>query len=87
MYDKHTGELIGFVNLGKINSQLDAFEHAMSSAEPIKPSIAKTIMVFMVRGLFSKLQFAYAQFPCCQVRGDKRFEGRVISSSALQYVM
>ena len=74
VYDKHTGEFIGFANLGKINTQLDAFEHAMSSAEPVKPSIAKTIMVFMVRGLFSKLQFAYAQFPCCQVRGDKLFQ-------------
>ena len=28
------------------------------------PTIAKTITVFMVHGLFTKLQFAYAQFPC-----------------------
>jgi len=28
------------------------------------------MMVFMVRGLFSKLQFAYAQFPCASVTGD-----------------
>jgi len=26
--------------------------------------MAKSMLVFMVRGLFTKLKFAYAQFPC-----------------------
>ena len=73
VYDKHCGELIGFTNLGDVNSRLDAFEQALSSNSEHQPALAKTVMVFMVRGLFSKLQFAYAQFPCSQVRGDKLY--------------
>ena len=75
VYDKHSGEFIGFANLGNINSHLDAFEQALSSSsEDPPPALAKTVMVFMVRGLFTKLQFAYVQFPCGQVRGDKLFD-------------
>ena len=74
VYDKHSGELVGFTNLGSINSHLDAFEWALSSSsEDSLPALAKTVMVFMVRGLFTKLQFAYSQFPCGQVRGDKLY--------------
>lgn len=71
----HSGELVGFTNLGKINSHLDAFEQALSSSsDNPPPALAKIVMVFMVRGLFNKLQFAYAQFPCSQVRGDKLYD-------------
>lgn len=75
VYDKHSGELIGFTNLGDINQHLDAFEQMITSSSADAPhSLAKTIMVFMVRGLFSKLQFAYAQFPFSTVRGDKLYD-------------
>ena len=74
VYDTHCGELIGFTNLGNINGHLDAFEQALTSNSVDQPALAKTVMVFMVRGLFSKLQFAYAQFPCSQVRGDKLYD-------------
>lgn len=74
VYNKHSGEFIGFANLGKANSQLDAFKHAMLSDEPIKPSLVKTIIVFMVRDLFDKLQFVHAQFPHCQLRKDKHYQ-------------
>ena len=50
VYDKHKGELIGFTNLGDINDHLDAYEKALSGdQEP--PSLAKSVLVFMVRGL------------------------------------
>ena len=77
VYDKHSGKLIhvGFTKLGEIKSHLDAFEQALSScSDDVPPSLAKRVMVFMVRGLFSKIQFAYTQFPCCQVRGDKLYD-------------
>lgn len=74
VYDKHSGELIGFTNLGDINTHLDSFEQAISShSEEPQPVLAKSVLVFMVRGLFTKLQFAYAQFPCSQMRGDKLY--------------
>ena len=73
VYDKHTGELIGFTNLGDINNHLDAYEKALSTDEK-PPSLAKSGQVFMVRGLFTKLQFAYAQFPCSILTGEKLYK-------------
>ena len=54
VYDKHTGALLGFTNLGDINSHLNRFGQS---------ALAKTMLVIMVRGLFTKLQYPYAQFP------------------------
>ena len=38
--------------------------------KPTPPSPARTMMVFMVQGLFSSLQFPYAQFPCAELTGE-----------------
>ena len=70
VYDKHTGALTGFCNLGDVSDHLSKFENSlMEGIEPESPVIAKTMMVIMVRGLFNSLQFPYAQFPCCDVSG------------------
>lgn len=74
VYNKHTGEMIGFSNLGDVNEQLLAFEQSMQSDEQASPSPAKTMMVFMVRGLFNSLQFPYAQFPCSELTGELLYE-------------
>ena len=77
VYDKHTGQLIGFVNLEEINTHLKEFEKSLaadSSPSPTQPPLASTIMTFMVRGLFSSLQYPYAQFPCSNLTGDQLFE-------------
>ena len=63
-----TGALIGYTYLGDINDHLMQFEQSLShSSTPATPKLAKTMMVFMVRGLFNKLQFPYAQFPCADL--------------------
>lgn len=33
-----------------------------------------SMLVLFVRGFFSKLHFAYAQFPCTSVSGDKMYD-------------
>ena len=76
---KNSGELIGFANLGDVNKHLDEFEQVLTSASDSETpttttGLAKTVMVFIVRGLFNKLQFPYAQFPCTKLRGDLLFE-------------
>ena len=73
VYDKHEGELIGFTNLGDINDHLATYEKALNGDDE-PPSLAKSVLVFMVRGLFTKLQFAYAQFPCSSLAGEKLFK-------------
>ena len=53
VYDKRTGELIGFVNLGDINDHLQHFEQTLSSDISDQPNLAS-----------SMLEFPYAHFPC-----------------------
>ena len=73
IYNKFSGELVGFASLGDVNDHLDAYERSLNGSEKLSPSLAKTVLVFMVRGLFSKLQFAYCQFPCSALTGDKMY--------------
>jgi hypothetical protein len=74
VYDKHTGHVMGFVNLGDINSHLLAFEQSISQGSTPPPSLATTVMVFMVQGLLSPLSFPYVQFPCHKVTGQLLFD-------------
>ena len=69
MYDKHSGSLIGFANMGDINNHLINFERSLTD-EPGEPSIASSVLVIMVRGLLSKLNFPYAQFAVANLSGD-----------------
>ena len=76
IYDKHSGQLIGFVNLGKINNHLARFEQSLFDDDhPTvnNPPLAKSMLAFMVRGLFTKLKFVYAQFPCISLTGEQLF--------------
>ena len=62
VYDKLSGALVDFANLGDINNQ-------SLLESPLCEPMARTMMVFMVRCLFSKLQFLYVKFPCAQLTG------------------
>ena len=52
-----------------INDHLLAFEKSFDDGQS-EEEVAKTMMVFMVWGLFTRLRFPYAQFPCSDVTGD-----------------
>ena len=68
--------LVGFSNLGDMNKHLMVFERQVqgSSDNVEEDGLAKTLTVFMVRGLFSKLQFCYAQFPVVNLKGHQLFD-------------
>ena len=74
MYDKHTGNLIGYTDLGEVNNHLLAFQRMVDSdvSEPARP--AKSILAFMVKGLFTELKFPYVQFSCTKLTGDCLFQ-------------
>ena len=36
--------------------------------------LANSMLVLMVRGLFTHMQFPYAQFPCTALSGDMMFD-------------
>jgi len=47
------------------------YEKVMNDPYDASPRpLAKTMMTFMVKGLFSDLQFPYAFFPCCETSND-----------------
>ena len=62
VFDKHTGSLIGYTDLGEVNNHLLAVERSLQNGpdEIVKP--AKSMLTFMVKGLFNNLKFPYAQF-------------------------
>ena len=71
VYDKHSGSVIGFVNLGDSNNHLLRFERSLENNEHMDGGVlAKSMLVMMVRGLFTSLRFPYAQFPCERLAGN-----------------
>jgi hypothetical protein len=60
--------------MGDINEHLAAYEKSLESGdEDYAVPLAKSILVLMVKGLFSSLKFRYAQFPCSTVRGSQLY--------------
>ena len=59
MYDKVSGELIGYVNLSDMTQHLLELEQQLVSSAETTQSLAATVFVFMVRGLFNNLKFPY----------------------------
>lgn len=75
IFDKHSGKLIGFVNLGDVNNHLLKFEQSIQSVgSKLTKPLAKCMLVFLVRGLFTNLQFPYAQFATSSLSGDLLFQ-------------
>ena len=61
LYANAVGSITGFVQLGDINSHFATLEHQLDGDQ--FQSVANSMLVLFVRGLFSNLNFAYAQFP------------------------
>ena len=62
VYNKHTEQLVGYINLGDINNHLLDFERQLQmEQDPEEIPLAKTMMVFMVKSLFGSFKFPYAQ--------------------------
>ena len=57
VYDKHTGQLIGFMNIGEVNNQLLQLEQVAN-----RQLHNLNWLTLMVRGLLSGLDFPYASF-------------------------
>ena len=73
VYDNHDRSLIGFVNISNVNNQLLEFEAMIEKGDPC-PSLASSMMVFMVKGLLQKFDCPYAQFACRSLSGDLIFD-------------
>ena len=68
MFNKYSGKIIGFTQLGTINDDLLRLE------QEEHPTFAKYVLAIMVRGtLCSKLEFPYAHFGTRGITADLMF--------------
>ena len=64
VFDKHSCSLLGFTDLGDVPNTLDDFERqCKGESNDTADKVASYMLVFMVRGIFSGLEFPYAHFP------------------------
>ncbi len=72
VFNKHTGALVGFVDFGNVSNLILKFERSLTTqpqtnttTSSLHPAVqlAKSMLVFFVCGLFSKLRFPFAHFP------------------------
>ena len=63
VFDHYTGRFIGYTNLGNVTDKLSEFERFVEERRgQTSPPLAKSMMAFMIRGLFTKLQIPYLSF-------------------------
>ena len=66
--------MIGFVNMDDVNIHLQAFSQSLTSERKAFGTLASTMLVIMVRGLFNELEYPYAQFLCNSLSSDEIFD-------------
>ncbi|KAK6165467.1 hypothetical protein SNE40_022391 [Patella caerulea] len=67
VYDKKTGELVGFVDLDSTSNELMKLENILNDS---KPGLATNMLVIMVRGISSSLKYPIACFPTKGITAD-----------------
>ena len=68
VYDKFSGELIGFSDMGDTNEHLLRLKENNGT---VNLPLASTMLTLMVRELFTKFTFPYASFPSANLTGDQ----------------
>lgn len=62
VFDARSGNILGYVNTGSINSKLRAFEAHMTG-KTNENEVATHMLALCVRGIFIDLEYPIAQFP------------------------
>ena len=73
VFNKNTGNLVGFVELGDVNDAFIKYSNSESDSKLSSVPLAKSVLFIIVRGLTSDLTFAYAQFPVESLKGSQMF--------------
>lgn len=73
VFSKSNGELVGYVDVGDINNHLMWLEkeYTDKNGEVVQNTLAKTMMVLMIRGLFLNFTFPYASFASSNLTGEQ----------------
>jgi len=74
VFEKSTGTLSGFTDLGEVTNQLNDFEAMMKEDKAsLQRPLAKTMMVFLFKGLFTNIAMPYAHFAASSLTGADIF--------------
>ena len=73
VYNKHTGELVGFVDIGDINNHLMQVNMSLQGSRASKQALKSLSRTMLVVMLFSSFQFPYAQFACANLTGEQMY--------------
>lgn len=72
IFNKSSGNILGFTNLGDVNQSIDLLEKQLLGEEIESPNeLATSVFVIMVRGLIVDFNFPYASFPTHKLTGDQ----------------
>ena len=67
VYDRFTGELVGYIDLDKFGNSLTDLENEIHEKQP---ELARYMLVVMVQGIASKLKFPLAAFATDGITAD-----------------
>ena len=73
VFEKSSGAIIGYSDLGDVNNILHDAKRQFKNPNDHRRPLAKVMLVFMVRGLFTSMKFVYAQFPAASTKGADLF--------------
>ena len=74
VFNKKTDKLVGFVDLGSINHDMEALQSSLTTGSSPKLEIANSMLVYMVRLLRRpSFNFPVAQHPTSSLSGDKLY--------------
>lgn len=62
VYQRSTGKLVGLIELGDLNDELQLFQASVEKADAIDRDLASHALVFMVRGIFTSLIYPLGYF-------------------------
>lgn len=72
VFNKSTKRLVGFVNLGDVNRDLDSLKMSLNDdTTPKQPKLADSMLVMIVRTIFNP--FPIAQYPTTSLSGEKMY--------------
>lgn len=75
VFNKHTCELVGFTDIGDINNELAKLKQRCdgNSEQRCPGEITSHMLLFMVKGMFSSLEFPYTHFATKGVTADQLY--------------
>ena len=74
VFNKKTDKLVGFVDLGSINNDLEALQSSLANGSSTRLELAGSMLVYMVRLLRRpSFSFPVAQYPTSSLSGDKLY--------------